>query len=55
MNVTTISSGPGVGGRRASIGTVEGHRVRRVSNIRGTIQPGRPFAPLGLKNRRPSK
>jgi hypothetical protein len=36
-------------------GIVAGQRVRGVSNMRGTIQMGWPFAPLGLRNRRPSK
>ena len=40
MNVTTTSSGPAVGGRRGSTGTTDGHRVRGVSNMRGTIQTG---------------
>ncbi len=55
MNVTTTSSGPTFGGRRGSTGTAFGQRVRGESSIRGTIHVGWPFAPLGLKNRRPSK
>jgi hypothetical protein len=55
MNVTITSSGPGRGGRRGSTGTSDGHRVQGVSSKRGTIQTGWPFAPFGLKNRRPSK
>jgi hypothetical protein len=43
------------GGRRGSTGILDGHGVRGVSNMRGTIQVGWPCAPLGLKKRRPSK
>ena len=55
MNVTTISSDPGLGGRRGSTGTSAGHRVCGVRSSRGTRRNGWPFAPVGLKNRRPSK
>ncbi len=55
MNVTTVSSGPGLGGTCGSTGTSAGHRVCGVSSSWGTRQNGWPFAPVGLKNRRPSK
>ena len=55
MNVTTKSPGPVCGGCFWSTGTVDGHRVLGVSSMDGARQKGWPFAPPGLKNRRPSK
>jgi hypothetical protein len=55
MNVRTAAAFPSAGGRRGVTGTCTGHGARGVRNSRGSAENGCPAAPVGLKNRVPSK